>query len=151
LAIDWLQLAESVGGILGLATAGIFATFILFGQRIQYRMTLRDIGRAVDRLDRMSGKAKRETAEYLTRVGRASEATATVDRLVEYATIMPEDLDPTGIVPKIEHITNTGDERIRSEIRDAMKDADAVSLSIAQNLLELSSALNLVHKVVRHF
>jgi hypothetical protein len=64
---------------------------------------------------------------------------------------MPEDLDPTGIVPKIEHITNTGDERIRSEIRDAMKDADAVSLSIAQNLLELSSALNLVHKVVRHF
>ncbi len=152
MAIEWLQMAVDVGGILGLVTAALFVSFLLFGQRIQYRMASAGIKRAVVRLDMMSSRAKKETAEYLTKVGKASgDVEAKVGQLVEYATIMPVDLDPTGIVPKIEHIANMGDENIRAEVTRLMNDADPFSVSVAQNLVELSGALSMIHKVVRHF
>jgi hypothetical protein len=151
-AVNILQLAVDIGGILGLVTTAFFLTFVLFGQRLQYRIAMGGIKRSVERLDLMSVRAKKETVDYLTNAGGASgDVPGRVNQLLDYVTIMPVDLDPAGIVPKIEHIANTGDERIRGEVTELLKDADPVSVSIAQNLLELSSALNMMHKVVRHF
>jgi len=64
---------------------------------------------------------------------------------------MPVDIDPSGLVQKIGHIAQTTDERTRAEIRGLLGNADAVALSIAQNMLELASGLNMIHKVVRHY
>lgn len=152
IAIGWMQIVVDIGGIMGLTTTALFLAFVLFGQRLQYRMTLGGIRRSIDRLDVMSAKARKETIDYLTDTGRAQgDVTGRVNQLMDYVTIMPVDLDPTGIVPKIEHIANTGDERLREEVSGMLRDADPVSTSIAQNLVELSSALNMMHKVVRHF
>jgi hypothetical protein len=141
-----------IGGILGLVTTAFFLAFVLFGQRIQYRMALGGLRRSVERLDVLSERARKETVEYLIDAGGDSGVMADgVEQLLNYVMIMPVDLDPTGIVPKIEHMANTGDERIRAEVGRLLKGADPVSISIAQNLLELSSALNVIHKVVRHF
>jgi len=152
LTIDWLQLAEGVGGLLGLGAAGLFVLFMLFGQRIQYRLALGSISRSVRRLDMMSDRAKQSTVRYLSTTGKASgDVAGKVNQLMDYAMIMPVDLDPAGVVQKIEHVTSLGDDRIRAEIQEMMKGSDPVSVSIAQNLIELSASLNLMRKVVRHF
>jgi hypothetical protein len=147
-----LQLAEEIGGLLGLAMTGLFVTFVVFGQRIQYRMTMAGMKRSVERLNMMSERAQKQTVEYLTSRGKATgDVAQRVGQLVDFAAIMPVDLDPSGIVPKIAHVANTGDERIRAEITELMKEGDTVSVSIGQNLVELASALSMIHKVVRHF
>jgi hypothetical protein len=64
---------------------------------------------------------------------------------------MPVDTDPTGIIGKIGHIADTGDDRARAEIRSIIGGADAVSLSVAQNMLELATGLNTIQKVVMHY
>jgi hypothetical protein len=74
-----------------------------------------------------------------------------VDRFLEYFTIMPVDLDPTGIVNKLDHIMRTRDERLRAEVRKLCGAASDQDVTKMENILEAATALNLIYKVVRHF
>lgn len=131
---------------------GLFFVFILYGQRIQFYTALSSIGRSLKRLDVMKDKARKETVDYFVNTGKSSKDIAErIDQFLDYVTIMPVDLDPNGIVRKIEHLANTSDERARAEVRSLMKDADSLSVSVAQNLLEIASGLNMIDKVVRHY
>ncbi len=131
---------------------GLFFVFILYGQRIQFYTTLSSVGRSLKRLDVMKDRARRETVDYFVNTGKASKDIAErIDQFLDYVTIMPVDLDPNGIVRKIEHLSNTSDERARAEVRSLMKNADSLSVSVAQNLLEIASGLNMMDKVVRHY
>lgn len=129
----------------------LFFVFILYGQRIQFYTTLSSIGRSLKRLDVMKDKARKETVDYVNSGKTGKDITERIDQFLEYVTIMPVDLDPNGIVRKMEHLANTGDERVRGEVGSLMKGADSVSLSVAQNLLEIASGLNMIDKVVRHY
>ncbi len=64
---------------------------------------------------------------------------------------MPVDMDPSGLVGKVEHIVTLQDDRIRDEIKRMVPEADKVQLSVAQNILEVATSLNQVFKIVRHF
>ena len=125
---------------------------IFYGGSIQSRLSLGSVGKSLGRLESMKDKAKRDVVDYFSQKGSPESAVAErVDRFLDYVTIMPVDMDPVGIVGKIGHIAETSDERARAEIKGIMGGADAVSLSIAQNLLELASGLSTIHKVVRHY
>jgi hypothetical protein len=150
LAISFFGLG--LGSLLSLATYGLFFAFILFGQRIQLYSALSGIGRSLKRLDVMRDKARDEAIAYLTKMGRADkDVVERIDQVLDYITIMPVDLDPSGIVRKMEHLANTSDDRVRGEVASLMKGADSVSLSVAQNLLEIAGGLNMIDKVVRHY
>jgi hypothetical protein len=64
---------------------------------------------------------------------------------------MPVDMDPYGIVKKVEHVINIRDERIRSEIRQACPSMEESNVLKLENILEAATALNMIYKVVRHF
>ena len=63
---------------------------------------------------------------------------------------MPVSLDPRGVVDKIEYVMHTQDERIRAELKAIAPEADKVQVSVAQNILEVASSLNVIFKIVRH-
>jgi hypothetical protein len=141
-----------LNSLLSLLSYGFIFVFVLFGQRIQFYSILGGIGRSVKRLDVMRDKARNETVDYFIKTGKAGkDIVERIDRFLEYVTIMPVSLDPSGIVRKIEHLANTSDDRVRGEVAGLMKGADSVSLSIAQNLIEIAGGLNMMDKVVRHF
>jgi len=130
----------------------LFFVFIFYGGRVQSRLSLNSIGRSLGRLESMKDEAREGVIDYFRSKGTAgADVGMKVDRFLDYVTIMPVDLDPSGIVQKIGHIAETSDERARAEIRGLLGSADAVSASIAQNMLELASGLNMIHKVVRHY
>ena len=58
MVVNILQLAVDIGGILGLITTASFLAFVLFGQRLQYRMAMGGIKRSVERLEMMNARAK---------------------------------------------------------------------------------------------
>ncbi len=100
----------------------------------------------------MKGTATRAVVDYVKETGKAEgDFAKRIDNIINYVTIMPVDMDPTGIVRKVEHLANTSDDRARKEIARLMKGADTLSLSVAQNLVEIAGGLNMMHKVVRHY
>src|SRR5438445_11487485 len=91
-----------LNSLLSLLSYGFIFVFVLFGQRIQFYTILGGIGRSVKRLDSMRDKARNETVDYFIATGKTGKEIAErIDRFLEYVTIMPVSLDPSGIVRKM--------------------------------------------------
>lgn len=115
-------------------------------------MILGEVSRALGKLKIMREKSRKEVIDYLVNhLKPKSDPQEQVDQLLEYFTIMPVDLDPYGIVRKIEHVVTVRNDRIRSEIRKLAPDTDLVKVSTAENILEAASSINYIYKLVRHF
>ncbi|HZW56062.1 MAG TPA: DUF1512 domain-containing protein [Nitrososphaerales archaeon] len=128
------------------------AVSFLWAPRIQSMMVLNDVKKNLQKLTVLKDKSKTEALDYLTTTCKASkEVQPRLEQTLEYFTIMPVELDPSGIVGKIEHVTRLQDDRIRDEIRRLAPQADKVQVSVAQNILEVATSLNMVFKIVRHF
>jgi len=141
-----------IGTVVNAAYYVLIFVFIFYGGRIQSRVSLNSIGKSLSRLESMRDKARKEVVDYFKQKGSSTgDVGDKVDRFLDYVTIMPVDMDPSGLVGKIEHVADTSDDRARAEIKSIINGADAVSLSVAQNMLELASGLNTIHKVVRHY
>ena len=73
-----------------------------------------------------------------------------IETLLDYFTIMPAGMDPSGIVPKIEHVVRSREDITRAHVRSlcpAMSDGD---LSRVQTLLEIATVLRMLHRAVNH-
>jgi hypothetical protein len=141
-----------LGTVISSAYYVLIFVFVFYGGRLQSRLSLGSIGKSLGRLESMRDKAKSDVVDYFKLKGSPTgDVAEKVDRFLDYVTIMPVDMDPVGIVGKIGHIAETSDDRARAEIKGIIGGADAVSVSVAQNMLELASGLNTIHKVVRHY
>jgi len=126
--------------------------FLFYGQRIQAFLILSDISRSVGKLRLLKERARKETIDHFkTHLKPSRDPTERVDQFLEYFTIMPVDLDPNGIVRKIEHLTNVRNDRVRSEITSLSTVPDQVQTSVAENVIEVSTSLNFLYKVIRHY
>jgi len=125
--------------------------FIFYGQRIQLYVTSRDISKSIEKLEKYRNGTKKDLLEYLkTNFSVADDATTKVEKFVEYFTIMPVDIDPAGIMPKIKHLLRSREDFTRAQVKTMCKSDDLYELSKVQNLLEITTSLHLVHKLVRH-
>ncbi|MCP8314008.1 MAG: DUF1512 domain-containing protein [archaeon] len=129
-----------------------FIFLIFYGQRLQMWMALNDVSRSLNKLKLMKEKSRKEAIDFVATFSKSQENLAEkIDHFLEYFTLLPVDLDPAGIVKKIEHIINVRDERIRAEIKRLVSSATDIQASNIENILEVATALNYVYKVVRHY
>ena len=125
---------------------------MIYGQKFQSWMILSDISKSLTKLKTMKETARKEAIDYVkTSIKPSADPCERIDKFLEYFTIMPVDLDPTGIVGKLDHIIRTRDERIRSEIKRMAEGMNESHASRVENILEAATALNMIYKVVRHF
>ena len=111
-------MGRDVNSLLNIVWLLSFFVFIVYGQRIQIYIVANDISRALNRLKLMKDKSRKEAIDYFTGTGKTiADPAQRIDEFLEYVTIMPVDIDPQGIVGKIEHITKTRDERVRAEVQ----------------------------------
>jgi hypothetical protein len=130
----------------------LFLVFMLFGQRIQIFSMLREVELAMRKLEALKNEVRALTIGAIRDMGRPPEDPASkIDQILEFFTIPPVQLDPMGIVRKLEHILDARDERFKDEVRGITPGADEVVLNNLTNLLETAVALNYVYKQVRHF
>jgi hypothetical protein len=115
-------------------------------------MILSDVSKSLTKLKTMKERARKEAIDYVkTSIKPSTDPCERIDKFLEYFTIMPVDLDPSGIVGKLDHIIRTRDERIRSEIKRMAEGMTESHASRVENILEAATALNMIYKVVRHF
>ena len=73
-----------------------------------------------------------------------------LDRFFDYFTIMPVDIDPNGIIPKIHHLVRSREDTTRRQVKSMFSEINTLEVTKVQNLLEIVTTLQLLHKVVRH-
>ncbi|MFQ5941261.1 MAG: DUF1512 domain-containing protein [Nitrososphaerales archaeon] len=125
--------------------------FIFYGQKLQMWMVLNDVSKSMKRLKGMRDSSRKEAIEYAKSVSPNTDPMESIDQFMEYFTIMPVDMDPNGIIPKLQHLMRVRDDRIKAEVRKLSPSMDSLTASKMENILEAATILHLIFKVVRHF
>jgi hypothetical protein len=165
--LDFSQLLAQLGGLGGsgnefdpsnplmyiyIISLATIPFFMMYGQRMQGKVILGEISKSLLKLKTMKDNARLDTLDYVKSVlPRSQDTEARIDKFLEYFTIMPVDMDPNGLVRKVEHVIRTKDEHMRAEVKKICPGVDDYELSKIENMLEAATALNMIYKVVRHF
>lgn len=124
--------------------------FMFYGQRIQLQITSGEINKSIEKLQKYKEEAKKDLLEYLQKNLGTTNNAKKVEQFLEYFTIMPVDLDPNGIMPKIKHLLRSREDYTRTQIQSFSQNMHPHELSKIQNILEVVTSLHLLHKIVRH-
>jgi hypothetical protein len=129
-----------------------FVFFMIYGQKFQTWMMLRDVGNAVLKLKVMRDKARGLAISTAKEVEKEDlDPTPRIDHFLEYFSIWPVGLDPGGIVPKFEHILNVRDQRFKDEVKIIAPNADRVQANNLEGVLEVAIGLNQIYRIINHF
>jgi len=129
----------------------IAATF-LYGQRLQMYIMLREVESGLFRLKFMRDEGRKTAISTLKELGGPeADPTARVDRFLEYVAIQPVDLDPSGVIWRLEHILDVRDVRFEDEVKLMIPGAEKTQTNNMENMLEAALALNIIYKVIRHY
>ena len=143
---------DFVGMLLQIAWVGFFVLYMFYGQRLQVKIMLREIESSLFRLKLMRDRGRSIAISAIKDLGNPAQGLeARVDRILEHLTFLPVSLDPSGIINKIEHITDVRDFRFKEEVRLMIPEADETEVNNVTNMLEVALVLNQIYKIVRHF
>jgi len=125
--------------------------FVFYGQRIQLIITSRDIKKKMSELEQFRNDSRNELINYIKqKLSPSGDPTQKLDRFFDYFTIMPVDIDPNGIIPKIHHLVRSREDATRKQVKSMFSEINTLEITKVQNLLEIVTTLQLLHKVVRH-
>ena len=125
--------------------------FVFYGQRIQLIITSREIKKKMSELERFRNDSRNELIDYVKqKLTTNGDPIQRLDRFIDYFTIMPVDIDPNGIIPKIHHLVRSREDTTRKQVKSMFSEINTLEITKVQNLLEVVSTLQLLHKVVRH-
>src|SRR6266567_2482569 len=143
--------------ILQFAGYAFFIVFMLYGTKLQLMQLLAYIKNKMTRLAFLRNQSlislemhiKKHTATI------SPEQSKAIEILINSIAIPPvSNLDPAGMVPKMENIFKTYDKYLKSGLRRLIGENHIISQSDLENLtnsLEVAIELNIFYKVVDHF
>jgi len=125
--------------------------FVFYGQRIQLIITSRDIKKSMSELEQFRNDSRDELINYIKqKLSPNGDPTQKLDRFFDYFTIMPVDIDPNGMIPKIHHLVRSREDTTRKQVMSMFSEISTLEITKVQNLLEIVTTLQLLHKIVRH-
>ena len=125
--------------------------FVFYGQRIQLYVTSGEIKKAIKKLDGFREESKSELVDYVkNNLNPENDFTKKIDRFLDYFTIMPVDMDPNGIVDKVQHTVRAREDYTRQHIKTLSPKINDVELNKVQTLLEIATSLQMIHKIINH-
>ncbi len=124
---------------------------VFYGQRLQLIITSRDIKKELTRLEQFRNDSRNDLIEYVkNNLTSKDDVTKKLDRYFDYFTIMPVDIDPDGIIPKIHHLVRSGEDTTRRQIHSLFTEISTMEVTKVQNLVEIVTSLQLLQKIVKH-
>ena len=125
--------------------------FVFYGQRIQLYITSGEIKKGIKKLDSFKEESKSELIDYIqTNLEPKDDLIKKIDRFLDYFTIMPVDMDPNGIVEKVKHTVRSREDYTRKHVKSLSPQISDLELTKVQTLLEISSSLQMLYKIVNH-
>jgi hypothetical protein len=143
---------DSISNIISILFYGVFIVFIFYGQRIQMYVMIREVEGSLYKLKYIKEEGRKIAIETIKEIGKPqTDPTARVDRYLEYFTIQPQSMDPSGIVYKLDHILDVRDTRLKDEVKIMAPESNEIQVNNLENTLEAAMALNFIYKVIRHY
>ena len=125
--------------------------FVLYGQRIQLMVSSNEIKKDISKLEELKTESRKKLISYIkNKLKPIDDPVKKIDSFLEYFTILPVDLDPNGIVPKINHLVHSREDFTRIQVRSLFSEISDFEVTKVQNLLEIVTSLQMFHKVTRH-
>ena len=125
--------------------------FVFYGQHIQLLVTSGEIKKGIKKLDGFRTNSKKELIDYVkNNISSTNDPTKKIEQFLDYFTIMPMDMDPNGIVDKVRHTVRSREEYTRNHVKSISSELSEIEISRIQTLLEISSSLQMIYKIVNH-
>ncbi len=125
--------------------------FVFYGQRIQLYISGNQIKKDITKLEEFKNESRQKLISYIkNNLNPKDDPVKKIDSFLEYFTIMPVDLDPNGIIPKINHLVHSREDFTRLQVRGLFNEISDFEITKVQNLLEIVTSLQMFHKVTRH-
>ncbi len=125
--------------------------FVFYGQQIQLFVTSREIKKGLKKLDSFRDESRHELINYIKNNLKAKDdPVKKIDRFLDYFTIMPVDMDPNGIVDKVQHMVRSREDYTRIHVKSLSPTMNDFELTKVQTLLEIASSLQMIYKIVNH-
>jgi hypothetical protein len=129
-----------------------FIIYLFYAQKIQTLQMLRQIEVTLRKVKTLKEEARNQTVKTLVEIGKPSgDISARVDRFLDFFNIGLESMDPAGIVDKMDHYLKTNKHIYEAEVKALAPNATPVERNNLENLIEVSQALNIYYKVMRHY
>lgn len=146
-----LGLGEETNPLMMLVWIIPIIIFVLYGQRIQLIISSNEIKKSIKKLDSYQNESKAELINFVKdTVGTSTDPTERIEQFLDYFTIMPVDMDPSGIVTKVRHVVRSREDYTREHVCSLLKTLDDLKLTKIQTLLEIATSLRMIYKVVNH-
>jgi hypothetical protein len=130
----------------------VFVVFMFYSQRIQMMVMIRDVETHLRRLKFIKDNGRKIAIETVKQIGKPTDdPSERIDQFMEYIAITPQNMDPSGVVWKLDHILDVRDTRFKDEVKLMAPEADETQLNNLENTLEAAMALHMIYKVIRHF
>jgi len=128
---------------------------IYYGSKIRGWKSSRAIKSGLEELKEWNVDTKQLTVSKIKEFCDDSHTLQEIEKKIEeflnFVTITPVELDPNGIIPKIEHILNIRETKYLNEVRDLAITADETQVENLGKLLEVAAAVNMVHRLLLHY
>ncbi|MEM2888770.1 MAG: DUF1512 domain-containing protein [Candidatus Bathyarchaeia archaeon] len=143
---------DIIGPILQILWLGFFVAYMFYGQRIQIKFMLKEIESSLFKLQLIRDRGRSLAISTIKEIGKTnSDLEVRIDRILEHLYIPPVELDPAGIIKRLEHIVDVRDFRLKDEVKIMVPQANETQINNLANMLEAALALNQIYKLVRHF
>ena len=104
------------------------------------------------RLKFMRDEGRKVAIKTVKEIGKpSSDPTQRVDQFLEYFAISPVNLDPSGIILRLEHLLDVREIRFMDDVHLMAPQADEIQTNNLENMLEAALALNIIYKIMRHY
>jgi len=148
---------DPLGLIFNLLWFALIFVSMFYGTKLQAWRSAREIESGLEKLKTWDDECKQilltSFKKFADKKETDKDLMLKLENFLTFIAITPVNLDPYGIIPKIDHILDVRDERFKEEIAGLAPNAelgtrDAQNL---ENVLEATMAVDYVYRLVKHF
>lgn len=144
-------LVNDIVYIMNLMWIFLIIIFVAYGQRIQLELNMRSVSKYVSSLESMAKSSMQRFIDELKKVGVSeNDAKQEAELLANSFLISPTDLDPHGIVEKLDHLYRNYEKFFINRLKTLTKVSDDVKIKNLSGFAESVLALNEIYKYARH-
>ena len=153
--IDLAQLfgsKDAGGSILNILYFIMFMVFIFLGPRIYLWQALAKIEASAQKLEKIAADGRKSVFKFSSKHGgKSKDAKKRIDHFMDFFMIPPVDLDPFGIMKKLEHLVRGTEDRFKKAAHEIAPKANSEEVMDVYMGLQAAVTINMIAKIVRHW
>ena len=159
--IQIMQLGQTetdpLGLIFNLLWFAMIFMSMFYGTKLQAWRSAREIETGLEKLKKWDDECKQillsNFRKYANKKETDKDLMLKIENFLTFIAITPVNLDPYGIIPKLDHIIDVRDERFKEEIAGLAPNVEPGTKEAQnlENVLEAAMAVDYVYRLVKHF